>query len=68
MPDEKVEAGLHGFKHFQTEMEDYILKKFDYASDLTPVITTLKYPLTTFSVEHPAPDKYTTEECAHSPF
>ena len=68
MPNEKVEAGLHGFKHFQTELENFVLKKFDNASDLTPLITTLKDPLKTFSVDHPVPDKYTAEECEVSPF
>ena len=68
MPNEKVEAGLHGFKHFQTELENFVLKKFDNASDLTPLITTLKDPLKTFNVDHPVPDKYTAEECEVSPF
>jgi hypothetical protein len=68
MPEENVAARMHGFKQFQEDLEDLALKKFENADDVTPMLSSLKDPLLTFTQDNPEPDDYTPEECEQSEF
>ena len=59
--------GKEGFTKFQSKLEEYILREFDNAKDIVPLIINLKDPSKDFEAKHIPTSKYTTEECENDP-
>ena len=48
LSNEDVDKGKEGFPRFQAKLEEYILREYDNAKDLTPLIVQLKDPVKPF--------------------
>ena len=67
LSNEDVDLGKEGFTKFQSKLEEYILREFDNAKDIAPLIINLKDPSKDFEAKHFPKSKYTTEECENDP-
>ena len=60
--NEDVELGKEGFPKFQNKLEEYVLREYDNAKDITPLIVTLHDPIKPFMRKNFPKAKYTAEE------
>ncbi len=65
--NEDVDAGKEGFTGFQTKLEEYVLREYDNARDIMPLILNLTDPMDTFEQDNMPKTKYTTEEIEKDP-
>ena len=67
LSNEGESIGHDGFTYFQKKLEEYVLKEYDNAVDLMPLILDLEDPLEDFEDDHMPTTKYTPEELRDNP-
>ena len=67
LSNEDVDAGKEGFPKFQLKLEEYVLREYDNARDLTPLIINLCDPVQPFETKNFPKARYTAEEMEKDP-
>ena len=67
LSNEDVDRGREGFVRFQLKLEEYVLREYNNAKDVTPLIVLLKDPVVPFEKRNFPKAKYTVDEMKEDP-